>query len=348
MGCAAHRQRPGRCWSSARSLAGARGSALECVVMAGPEAPPTAAGGQQYAEIDVTHWPVASREQLGTKPKRWLTDPQGDRWLMKYTTYNQRPDGTRHRKGDDWSERIANGVAERLGVPAARTDLAVERTGGRPEFGVISKSVLEAPSGDETQSAEELVHGNELLTIEATGRERVGYTVESVREALDGVGVPYGIEDGLTAWDLFVGYLVLDAVVGNTDRHEENWAVIDGAGGRRLAPTFDHASCLGFQLDDEHRMRRLRTRDRGYTPEAWADRARTPFEARAHPVSLARRALDLTDRAARDRWLGRCKDAERLVEPVWMIPEGRMSRPAREFAERMLRQNCRRLLGESR
>ena len=320
------------------------GSALECVVMAGPETSPTAAGRQRYAVIDVTDWPVASREPLGTKPKRWLTDPKGDRWLMKYSTYNQRHDGTRHRKGDDWSERVANEVAERLGVPAARTELAVESKGVTSAFGVISKSVVAAPSGGEAQSPEELVHGNQLLPISVVGRERVGYTVEAVRKALDGVAASRGMDDGLTPWDVFAGYLVLDAVVGNTDRHEENWAVIDGVGGRRLAATFDHASCLGFQLDDEHRKRRLATRDRGYTPEAWADRAESPFEGRPHPISAARRALELTDRAIRDRWLRRCEDVERLVEPVWMIPEERMSLPAREFAERMLRRNCQRLL----
>ena len=312
--------------------------------MTEPERSLTAPSGQPYAEVDVTDWPVESREPLGTKPKRWLIDPQGDRWLIKYTTYNQRHDGTRHRKGDDWSERVANGVAERLGVPAARTELAVERTSETSAFGVISKSVVAAPSGGEVQSREELVHGNQLLPISVVGHERVGYSVAAIREALDGVGPPCDMDDALTAWDVFVGYLVLDAVVGNTDRHEENWAVIDGAEGRRLAPTFDHASCLGFQLDDEHRKRRLATRDRAYTRESWADRAASPFEGRPHPISAARRALQLTDRAVRGRWLGRFEDVELLVEPVRMIPRERMSALAREFAERMLRRNCLRLL----
>lgn len=107
---------------------GALGFALECVVMNAPETSTPAVDGESYVQVDVTDWPIASREPLGTKPKRWLRDPEGDRWLMKYTTYNRRHDGTQHPKGDDWSERIANGVAQRLGVPAARTELAVEST----------------------------------------------------------------------------------------------------------------------------------------------------------------------------------------------------------------------------
>ncbi|MXW96578.1 MAG: hypothetical protein F4110_00560 [Acidimicrobiaceae bacterium] len=314
--------------------------------MTGSETSPTALKGGRYVQVDVTAWPVDSREPLGTKPKQWLGDPKGDRWLMKYTTDNQRHDGTRYRKGDDWSERIAIGVAMQLGVPAARTELAVENTRDVPAYGVISKEVLATPAAGELQSTEELIHGNQLVSIQKVGRERVGYSIWAVQQALDGVAVPDGIEDCHTAWEAFVGYLLLDAVVGNSDRHEENWAVIDRAGNRRLAATFDHASCLGFQLEDAERERRLCTRDGGYTPEAWADRAKSPFEGRPHPVSAALSALELTDRAVRDHWMNRCNDVDRLVEPVWMIPEARMSLPARQFAERVIRQNCRRLLGE--
>ena len=50
------------------------------------------------------------------------------------------------------------------------------------------------------------------------------------------------------------GYLVLDAVVGNTDRHHENWGVLRRRNGERwqgwIAPTFDHASSLGRELRD--------------------------------------------------------------------------------------------------
>ncbi|MCY4664491.1 MAG: hypothetical protein OXC00_07495, partial [Acidimicrobiaceae bacterium] len=95
--------------------------------MAGPEALSKAADAERYPVFDVTDWAVVRREQLGTKPKRWILDPDGNRWLMKLTTDNQRRDGTKYRKGDAWSERVANGVAGRLGVPAARTELALDR-----------------------------------------------------------------------------------------------------------------------------------------------------------------------------------------------------------------------------
>ena len=158
---------------------------------------------ERYIEVEVTDWSVLGDESLGTKPKRWLKDPvAGDHWLMKDATYSQRNDGTRYRKGDDWSERVANGVAERLGLPAARTELAIASVGEVQVYGVISKSILVAPTGEDTHSEEELVDGNELLPDPVVGGHREGYTVEAVQRALDGVGPPAGIEGDPSAWDV--------------------------------------------------------------------------------------------------------------------------------------------------
>jgi hypothetical protein len=32
--------------------------------------------------------------------------------------------------------------------------------------------------------------------------------------------------EGMAAYEMFIGYLLFDAMVGNTDRHRENWGVI--------------------------------------------------------------------------------------------------------------------------
>ena len=315
--------------------------------MTGPETSPTAASGQRYAEVDVTDWPLVGDEIRGTKPKRWLRDPEtGSHWLMKDTTESVYGDGTRYWKGDDWSERVASAVAVRLGLPAARAELAFRDQAEGPALGVISLSVL-AASGNAVPDREELVDGNQLLRHPVVGRDRSRYTLTAIADALRGVDAPDGLTGDLSdlgAWDVFVGYLILDAVVGNTDRHEENWAVILRDGDRSLAPTFDHASCLGFMLTDEQRSLRLRTRDQGFTPEAYASRARTPFAAKPHPVVVAKQAMAMSGTRAGDLWLDRCSDADRLAEPLSLVPEHRMSGLARQFAERVLRRNCRQLL----
>ena len=303
------------------------------------------AEANSYPEIDVTGWRSAGEEQLGTKPKRWLAHPEtGDRWLLKYVTYSTGADGFRYQKGDDWAERVASGVAAVLGVVAAHVELAVDGSTAR-QLGIISKSVLSsAPHGAEP--VEELVPGNEFLAQPARPGDRSGYTIDAVHAALADVEAPTGSPTGFDAWDAFAGYLVLDGLLGNTDRHEENWAVTVTPERLRLSPTFDHASSLGFLLSDPERSKRLTTRDRGYTPEAYARRARTPFAGRPHPIDVALAALERCAMSVRDHWLSACNVADALVEPVWRIPDERISEASREFAERLLRANSARLFGQ--
>ena len=116
-----------------------------------------------------------------------------------------------------------------------------------------------------------LVHGNELLqevdqTYPVTELRGVSkHTVDAVFKQLFSVDPPVGSPSTLSAADCFVGYLLLDALIGNGDRHHENWAVIHDAATRRLAPSYDHASSLGRELLDDARAIRLRGADRDRT-----------------------------------------------------------------------------------
>ncbi len=92
----------------------------------------------------------------------------------------------------------------------------------------------------------------------------------------------------LTAADFLVGYLLFDTLVGNTDRHHENWGVVivpgNGASAPptfHLAPSFDHASSLGRNETDASRVRRLTTTDKRDSVEAYAMRSRTAFYGHA-------------------------------------------------------------------
>ncbi|MHB1163969.1 MAG: hypothetical protein ACYC3K_01885 [Candidatus Nanopelagicales bacterium] len=55
----------------------------------------------------------------------------------------------------------------------------------------------------------------------------------------------------MTAIESFAGCLAFDALIGNTDRHHENWAVIRTSG--LLAPAYDHAASLGFDVPERRR-----------------------------------------------------------------------------------------------
>ncbi len=205
-------------------------------------------------------------ESLGSKEKFWF-DLGGKKALFK----RARP-GT----GEDWAEKVACELCRLLGLPHAIYELATWR--GRR--GVVSESFVEKD--------EALIHGNELLQATDRGyphevlRPRE-YRLRIVLKRIEAFGkIPDDsplVTGGLRTWaDLFAGYLLFDAWIGNQDRHHENWGgIFRSATEFRLAPTFDHASSLGRNESDEVRAKRLATKDEGYSVKAYANRAMTPF-----------------------------------------------------------------------
>ena len=144
----------------------------------------------------------------------------------------------------------------------------------------------------------------------------------------------------------FASYLVLDAVIGNTDRHHENWGLLlkrtETGWNGRVAPSFDHASSLGRELQDSARDRILQQRrvgryaERGRGGIYWSEGdTRGPS-----PLELARRAVSRGPEffqpvAPRLRRL----NDNTLLEVVQRIPSGWMSPTARQFAVELMRYN---------
>jgi hypothetical protein len=181
-------------------------------------------------------------EQLGSKPKFWFRfEGGGRRWLFKYA----RPE-----TGEHWAEKIGAEVASLLGLPHAVVDLC---TFG-DKRGIASPSFV--PSGVD------LIHGNEILAGRILGYDAAkkfrqsDHTFDRIVKAFDIFPKGPLRTQALTT---LAGYLMLDAIICNVDRHHENWgilrpsAVAGKAATQTIAPTFDHASSLGRELRDEKR-----------------------------------------------------------------------------------------------
>lgn len=283
------------------------------------------------AVVDVSGWESAREEHLGTKPKQWLRGTDGTLWLWKESTTQR---DLRHgvfRKGDDWAEVVAGRVAVQLGVPVAEVELATRHE----RFGIVSRSVL-------VDHHEVLVHGNELLAEAGVAvgrrRDRTGYTLAAVELVLAAVAPPVPSDRLSTAFDWFVGYLILDALVGNTDRHEDNWGTIRSPAGPRLSPSFDHASCLGFLLSDEERIERL-TEGSGSTVDAYAKAATTKFEGRPTTIEAVVGAFDRISATAQAFWRARIGAVESIDGPLAEVPADRMTETARRFAAALFARN---------
>ncbi len=286
--------------------------------------------------VDVKEWDSDEiEEQLGTKEKYWVRDPAGTSWLFKYARLR---DGVV--RGEDWAEWVAHRLGELIGVPTVE----IRPAWHDDKRGIVSRSLV--PPGCR------LEHGNELLRRvdpdydSELSRQNPRYTPEAVRQCLDDVLPPEGSDDlsWCTAFDVWCGYLLLDAWVGGRDRHHENWAAVTGGTQRWLYPSFDHGNCLGFQETEAKRRACIEHPDQLMT---WARKGRSHhFAGRPRLVDLAREALAMAEPAARCYWRERLAAVNRtkLVELLQLVPAAIMSDPARSFCVELLTLNQRRVL----
>jgi serine/threonine protein kinase HipA of HipAB toxin-antitoxin module len=153
------------------------------------------------------------------------------------------------------------------------------------------------------------------------------------------------------AVDTFIGYLLLDAWIGNGDRHHENWGLISTSDRViHLAPTYDHASSLGRELSDEKRLERLQNKKVG----AYLKKNYSAFYAQASDrkslttLAAFQSAAEIHPQAAK-AWRTQLSaiSSDWIKQLLCRVPENRMSSPAKEFAAQVLAFNKDRLLASS-
>jgi hypothetical protein len=292
-----------------------------------------------FPVIDVSDDASELPEQLGSKYKFWYAN--------QTHMFKLGREGT----GENFSEKIACELCRLLGLPHAYYELAL----WRGKQGTITVNVVPRNA--------RLILGNELLAKfkpnydGAQSYRQRQHTVGRVMAALGTptYRAPLGVDQNIplaSPMDFFVGYIMLDAWIGNTDRHHENWGLIlVSPPALHLAPTFDHASSLGRELSDEVRIERLTTRDKRRSVAAYIDRASSALyrsESEEDPLSTldAFREVARWRPAAAQYWLGRlgripAADVQTIIDDV---PPQFMTDPARQFARTILEQNKERLL----
>lgn len=209
-------------------------------------------------------------EQLGTKAKVWL---EGKQYLFK-----------RGRSGtvEDWAEVVSSALCEILGIPHAKYQFAKS---DKNELGVISTSIV--PKGGI------LFHGNDLIAEKYRRYDKqkiarqIDYRLLKILNIFRLYTKSYALKPPLTykeipgiktPFDIFLGYLMFDTLIGNQDRHHENWGIIrTNDGNFFLAETFDHASSLGRVRNDKKRLQILEGVDPRQTIREFCAKAETPF-----------------------------------------------------------------------
>ena len=297
--------------------------------------------------LDASDWPFVRDEQMGSKAKNWLRHPVTRRpWLFK---------SPRSDTGEHWAEVLAAHAADLLGVPHAKVQLA--------HHGLFLGALCRSLTPDRRRI--QMIHGNEVLQLRDPSypRQSEGFTLaqHTPRRVLDAlanpdIGPPFrsprhpALRD---AADHFVGYLLLDAWIGNTDRHHENWALLQAVRPPKrkiLCPSYDHGSSLGRELSDDRRKEAVTTADHNRSLARYCEKCPSRF----FPED-GQRCLSPTQAfriAAADRpdaakfWLQRLEsvDLSDVQARVDHLPDPPLSRAAGRFVLAILQYQQQQLL----
>jgi len=309
-----------------------------------------------YEIIEVPPDAPDALEHVGSKQKFWYTRSLSDtdeELLFK---------AARQNTGEDWAEKVSAELCDLIDLPHATYELATwtEQKDGESKNrnGVVTPRMQEGN--------ERLLLGNEILAghvnryPEAEGERfyvNPKYTLDLTLDVLSDdelniqVDPDWPLPDQIsTVPEAFLGLLLIDAWIGNTDRHDNNWGILEQSTPegpiRYLAPTFDHASSLGRELTDDKRHERLTTNDKNRTIEAYIERCRSAFvrqegvEETIHPTDVFHQAATQYPVAA-NAWLNKLETIQSTtVEAIFdRIPEVRISNVSISFALRQLTLN---------
>lgn len=297
-----------------------------------------------FPVIEISPDWILESEQMGSKEKFWFRDPHDPEqrdYLFKYPT-----SGT----GQHWAEKIACEVANEVGVVAPPVELAVFN--GSP--GSATRSFTKVKTGN-TFVRYELYHGNQILAgMDAAydPGKRWKQRMHSVQRIFESLGIFENTQFVETCRYKMAEYLIFDAVIGNVDRHHENWGIlrkrVNDHWRGRLSPTFDHASSLGRELSDEggKQSRKRYLEDLGIAK--YLERAHGPvfvdetFRRGPSPLELVRWCLNqkvfepffLAALQKLKNW-----NDERIGEIVSQVPPDWMTLLARKFVIEFVNHN---------
>ena len=294
-------------------------------------------------EFEVYQVPAAelrrASESDGAVPKGWIEQSPLGRVLFKEAA-SKRSRIVESRS--DWTEKVASELNQLLILPTARYELAdlVEKNGTKVP-GSISTDLNQADD-DRRIPLKELLEQSIPRYNQAND-----YQVKNVVQSLlDGnvklppdYEVPEGIEDGA---DMFVGILLLDAIVSNEDRHDHNIDIVRQINGESyISPVFDNGSSLGSVETDNFRNQT--------SPKHYSDKYSVSFfdfqSSDITGIEAFKQAAELRPLAAKV-WLDRLASIkpEQIQSIFDSLPDDRITPAAKAFATELLDYNRTQLL----
>lgn len=206
--------------------------------------------------IDVKKWPRRKMNVgYGTREKIVLKQTKRGKVYFMAKTYSKDI-------GELRSELCASTIGRFFGFPVQKTwfcSLPPLKMFPHP-FGVLVQlDVRRERDTRRNQFKENLIHGADLIglvdknftRLKSQSERRNAYTLDVVIKAIRN----YVIKNpkAKMVWEQFFELLVFDALIGGTDRHYNNWGILEKADNSqfiRLAPAFDNGISLLWKIDE--------------------------------------------------------------------------------------------------
>lgn len=183
----------------------------------------------KYAGKDFSF--LESNENMkGTRKKRQVQDKKGRFAVFKY-------EKEEYCCSEACSEKLCYEIANVLGYPCAQIELARDEEGF---LGILNYDFV-------VNSTVEHIDIVSFINSQNQGREEY-YTISNIKEVLDKMNE-----------DLFLGFIrimIFDALVGETDRHEENWGLTHKQEQYFISPLYDNGCSLLNKFKNEEYAQR--------------------------------------------------------------------------------------------
>jgi hypothetical protein len=193
-------------------------------------------GMSEVIFIDATDWSeLPWFSSGGTRAKRILQDPDGGIWFFKCSEKKEAKDGkpAKYYKYEFWSEIIAYQIGAELGLNVLRYEPAVYDG----QIGCISRTMIDQNHQNLSEIGRYMMQF-EPRFVPSNVKARNFYSFQLLRKTFKSYKFS-------RFWPQIFQTLLFDGIIGNTDRHQENWAVIVNF--KVVAPFFEKHRLIGFR-----------------------------------------------------------------------------------------------------
>ncbi|ATH79457.1 hypothetical protein CLM76_03960 [Vreelandella venusta] len=217
--------------------------------------------------IDIADWDTHQDYEVfpvGARDKSLLLCPDPPpfgfcipkhKYLFKEAIKSAKNPGKPRHPDQYWAELIAFRIGRLMRLTLPPVFVAIDST--RNEPGTLNEWFMGYPGSGE----ERHVPGGDYMQRQISGydrdkgREHNLSTILTLSRALSRMGTL--AHDWQAYWGLC---LCFDALIGNTDRHQENWGLIWNEDGpsARFTPYFDNGTSLGHELQPQKMQRMMR------------------------------------------------------------------------------------------